>query len=98
LVNLIARHSTPGRQPVQRKEYHAPVISLAKAFAAALAVVAGAASAQNDSGKKTSDGIGNLFRGMGQELDKAGGSGTKKDAKKQPKKTSAQKADAPAAK
>jgi hypothetical protein len=74
------------------------VISLAKAFAAALAVVAGAASAQNDSGKKSSDGLGNLFRGMGQELDKAGGSGAKKDAKKQPKKTSAQKADAPATK
>jgi hypothetical protein len=74
------------------------VISLAKAFVAALAVVAGAASAQNDSGKKTSGGVGSLFRGMGQELDKAAGSGAKKDAKKQPKKTSAQKADAPAAK
>jgi hypothetical protein len=70
------------------------MIRSAKAFAAALAVVACAASAQNDSGKKTSDGLGNLFRGMGQELDKAGGSG----AKKQPKKTSAQRADAPAAK
>ena len=74
------------------------MIRLAKAFAAALAVVAGAASAQNDSGKKTSDGLGNLFRGMGQELDKAGGSGAKKDAKKQSKKTSAQKPDARAAK
>ena len=35
---------------------------------------------------------------MGQELDKAGGSGAKKDAKKQSKKTSAQKPDARAAK
>jgi hypothetical protein len=33
------------------------MIRLAKAFAAALAVVAGAASAQNNSGKTTSEGF-----------------------------------------
>ena len=58
-----------------------------------LLLAVGPAGAQSDSlkesFKKTEKGAGELFRGMGQELKKFGGSltsGTKKDAKKDAKK------------
>jgi hypothetical protein len=52
--------------------------------------IAGTAYAADDSldkaAKKTSDGMGNLLKGMGQEIKKAGiGNDAKKDDKKAPK-------------
>jgi len=58
------------------------MIRIAKVSVVALSLAAGAVTAQNDSGKKTADGFGNLLQGMGQELNKAGGSSAKKDTKK----------------
>ena len=72
------------------------MIRTAAVVAIALSLGAATAAAQNDSGKKTSDGFGNLLKGMGQEINKASGSSTA--AKKDAKKTDAKKADAKAAK
>lgn len=66
-------------------------------IAIVFSLAAATAAAQNDSGKKTSDGFGNLLKGMGQEINKAGGS-SKKDAKKDAKKADAKKNDPKAAK
>jgi hypothetical protein len=72
------------------------MIRTAGALAIVLSLAATTAVAQNDSGKKSSDGFGNLLKGMGQEINKAGGSSTapKNDAKK----ANAKKNDAKAAK
>jgi hypothetical protein len=58
------------------------MIRIATISAIALSLAAGAATAQNDSGKKTADGFGSLLQGMGQELNKVGGGSAKKDTKK----------------
>lgn len=64
-------------------------------IAALIAALSGVAYAADDSldkaAKKTSDGFGNLLKGMGQEIKKAGVGDEKKDEKKDPK--SAAKAD-----
>jgi hypothetical protein len=77
------------------------MIRTAVVIAIVFSLAAATAAAQNDSGKKTSDGFGNLLKGMGQEINKAGGSSTapKKEAKKAAaKKSDAKKNDAKAAK
>ena len=68
----------------------ARMTGMAATLGIVLLLAAGPAAAQSDSVKesfkKTEKGAGELFRGMGQELKKFGGTligGTKKDAKKE---------------
>jgi len=67
-------------------------------IATLIAFLSGAAYAADDSldkaAKKTADGFGNLLKGMGQELKKAGvGDEEKKDESKKDEKKNAAKAD-----
>jgi hypothetical protein len=55
------------------------------ALSVALLLGCCSALAESDAVKKTTDGVGNLFRGMGQEINKLGGTltnGSKKDGKR----------------
>ena len=62
------------------------MIRMATVSAIALSLAVGAATAQNDTGKKASDGLGKALESMGQDLKKASGSTAKKDTKTSAKK------------
>ena len=69
------------------------MVRIASALASVFCLATAPAWAQNDGVKKSGDGVGNVFKGIGQQIEKASGSSSsapKKDAKK----SDAKKADA----